>query len=1102
MRLTAILLLAGFLQVTARTAAQTVTYSAREIPLVRAFSIIEKQTGYVFFYDEADLQGAKPVSIRWKNTPLAEALDSLLAGQSLAWQINGKIIAIARKQIATEVGRSAIPAGDIRGRVVDSTGSPIAGASVLVKGTQRGAATDAKGEFVIKGVEGGVTLVVTYTGYEPRQYKYSGQTGVTILLERSTSPLDQIQVIAYGTTTQRFSTGNISTVKSEDIEKQPVDNPLLALEGRVPGLFITQANGLPGAGVTVRVEGQNSISGGNDPLYVVDGVPYPSQLLTTTYGAPLGNSGGPVIGGVGSPGGNPLNYINPSDIESMEVLKDADATAIYGSRAANGAILITTKKGKAGQTKIDVNMQNGWGRVTKMLNLLNTQQYLQMRNEAKANDNSTIAASDYDLNGAWDTTRYTDWQKELIGGTAQYADIQSSVSGGTANTNFLVGAGYHRETTVSPGDFADKKGELHFNLNSASANQKFKLQLSGSYMVDNNRLPGNDLTPTAIRLAPNAPALRNKDGSLNWAPTSTGTSTWSNPLAGLNKYYQNKTYNLFSNAVVSYQVLRGLEIKSSFGYTNMQVNEFTPNPLSAVKPESRATATRSAIFVNNLSNSWIAEPQLHYNAVIRRGRLDVLLGTTIQQNNSNGQNMAGLGFLSDAVMQDIRSASSVQVNSSLNAVYRYNAAFGRINCVWEDKYIIDLTGRRDGSSRFGSVNQFHDFGSVGLGWIFSQEEWIRKNLRFLSFGKLKGSYGTTGNDQIGDYQFMDLYSAIGNVGNPYQGTVALLPNGIPNPYLQWEETRKWQVGANIGVCKDFLTIAIDYDHNRSSNELLPYSLPVITGFGNVTENFPATVENTSWEFSVLARAVRAGNFAWSSSINVTIPQNKLIDFPNLASSASASVLVIGQPVSILKAFHSLGVDPTTGKFEFSDKTGKTTFGPDYSSDRTVLINTLPKFYGGFENSFSYKGFYLDVLFQFVSQLGPRYFYNNNAGAGQFNGGLGNQPVSVLNRWQKPGDIAPIEKFSQNTTLNSAVFNERSSDYGYSDASYIRLKNLSLSWRFPDRLIRKAKMQYCQLYLHGQNLVTITNFKGLDPENRSTVSLPLLRILTIGVRIGI
>ncbi|HEX9512826.1 MAG TPA: SusC/RagA family TonB-linked outer membrane protein, partial [Puia sp.] len=968
--------------------------------------------------------------------------------------------------------------------------------TVTIKKLGKSGTTNEKGEFVLQNVPNGTyTVEISYVGYEKFTSEIVASDNTMMVnaeLKKSTNRLDEVQVIAYGTTTERFNTGNVSVVKAEDIEKQPVNNPLLALEGRVPGLVITQAAGLPGSGVTVQIQGQNSIGNGNDPFYVIDGVPYTSQLLPSLNHLLLGTSG------VNNPqAGNPLSYINPSDIESISVLKDADATAIYGSRAANGAILITTKKGKAGQTKADINMQSGWGQVTRKLDLLNTQQYLQMRHEALNNDGITasLANGDYDLL-QWDTTRYTDWQKALIGGTAQYTNVSASVSGGTTTTQYIVGGTYHRETTVFPGHFADQKGSLHFNINSVSANQKFRLQLSGNYLVDNNQLPGIDLTNTAITLAPNEPSLYNADGSLNWAPSATGTSTfYNNPLSYLYNKYTNKANNLISNAVFSYQVLPGLDVRSSFGYTNLQINEIATSPLISTPPEARPYNQSAAQYGNNNINSWIIESQVSYKRVIGKGRIEALVGTTINQNNSNGQQLTGIGYNSDLVLEDIRSAASVTVQSTIASLYKYNALFGRLSYNWDDKYLINLTARRDGSSRFGAANQFHNFGAAGIGWIFSKEAIIRNTLPFLSFGKLRASYGTTGNDQIGDYQFLNLYRPT-YAQVPYQGATGLAPNGLANPYLQWEETKKLQFGLEVGFLKDRILLNTNYFQNRSSNQLLNYVLPIITGFVGIARNFPATVQNKGWEFTLTVTNVKTRDFTWSTHINLTLPQNKLVAFPNLASSSYAAALAIGQPITIQHVFHLISVNDTTGIYQFADSKGNPTYNPSFGTDYTVIINTSPKFYGGFQNSFSYKGFQLDFLFQFVKQKALNYFL------GYYPGTEGsNQPVSVLSRWQKPGDIAPIQRYNSNYGLFQQFFDASVfSDAAYSDASYIRLKNLSLSWQLPEVWRKKAHLQNARLYMQGQNLLTITKYQGMDPENESTISLPPLRVLSVGVQV--
>jgi hypothetical protein len=592
---------------------------------------------------------------------------------------------------------------------------------------------------------------------------------------------------------------------------------------------------------------------------------------------------------------------------------------------------------------------------------------------------------------------------------------------------------------------------------------------------------------------------------LNWAPDANGNSSWANPLAYLQSKYQTKTNNLISNAILSYHLLQGFEVLSNFGYTNLQSNEVQTYPHSAFAPEYQTIITPYAFYANNDINSWLVEPQLKYRGTVGLGKLEVLIGATFNQQNSNGQQLKGTGYSSDQLMEDIKSAATVVVQSTTAAVYRYNAIFGRLNYNWEEKYLVTLSARRDGSSRFGSATQFHNFWSIGGAWVFSNEDIIKRTLPFLSFGKLRGSYGTTGNDQIGDYQFLSTYSPV-SVPVPYQNVGALQPNGLTNPYLEWEETRKLEGGIDLGFAKDRLELTVNYAHNRSSNQLLSYPLSIITGFAAIDKNLPATVQNTSWEFALHTANIRTKDFSWDTRVTLTIPYNKLLSFPGLDSSSYAYYYVIGQPITIAKLFHSLGVDPATGLYRFAGQHGPTS-NPDYSTDLTSFVDVAPKYYGGFQNTFKYKGFQFDFLFQFVKKNGfnsslgvlPGWFFS----MGAYNSG--NQLASLLNnRWQKPGDQARIQKFSTIPygDIATAFYDARSSDEQYSDVSFIRLKNCALSWDWPLDRKHLGGVKALRIFLQGQNLLTFTKYKGYDPETLNVDGLPPLKVYTVGVQIGL
>ncbi len=1095
MKLTALLIFIAFLHVSARTNGQTVTLSVRDVSMKTVFREIQKQTGLNIMIKESLLEKAGRVTLDVKDMPVENVIALCLKNQSLKYTMEGGSIVIRSSQPLPSGGGDSLsspPPIDIHGRVTDSLGNPLAGASITVKGSKKGIQTNANGEFDLKNVNDNATLLVSFTGYTHQEINLTGQNSVNVKLIHSNSPLDQVQIIAYGTTTQRLSTGDVTTVTAKEIEQQPISNPLAALEGRVAGLVVIQTTGAPGGGFNVQIRGQNSIASGNNPFYVIDGVPYPSQtpgLINSTL-----------------QGGSPLNFINPADIESIEVLKDADATSIYGSQAANGAILITTKKGKAGRMNVNLSTYAGTGSVTRNPQLLNTQQYLSMRNEAFANDGATPSPnSDYDLT-YWDTTRYTNWEKVLLGNTAHYNDAQASVSGGNNNTQYLVNAGYHRETsvfpTISPGQGADQKASAHFNLVSTSDNKKFKFSLTGSYVSDVNTVQPNDFTITAYTLPPDAPAIYNKDGTLNWEPLSPGqTGTWTNPFGSLYQTYKATTSNLVSNSIIIYTLAPGLDIKASFGYTITQTNELINTPTTSADPGLNVTPqqfSNSQLETQN-THSWIIEPQVNYRAQLgKAGILTVLLGSTFQENVTNLQYLYAVGFPSDALLGDISTAGHIYPFASQDADYKYNATFGRLNYNWQDKYILNLSGRRDGSSRFGPGNQFANFGAVGGAWIFTNETFFKQHLQFLSFGKIRGSYGTSGNDQIGDYRYLDLFYP-NSVSNPYQNIQTLMPGGLSNPNFAWEVNKKLEGGLELGFLKDRITATINVFRNRSSNQLTNIPLSAVTGFYGITGNLPALVQNTGIEMAFRSINIKNKNFTWGSSLNVTVPRNKLLAYPDLVNSSYANSLVIGQPLTIKKVYHSIGVNDTTGLYEYSTYQGTTTNTPNSQTDMTSLVNTLPRFYGGLENTLQFRQFSLDFLFQFVKQTGINFLSKSY----NMPGTMINQPVAILNHWQKPGDSKSYEMYSQNFSSNA--FNAYSylsySDASYSDASFIRLKNVSLSYTLPISTVQRWHLQTIRFYVQGQNLLTFTKYKGNDPESQNFYTLPPVRALTVGLQVS-
>jgi len=936
--------------------------------------------------------------------------------------------------------------------------------------------TDVEGRFGIAASVGDV-LVFSYSGFKTRAVTVTSMSPLTIELEEDVQALKEVTVNAgYYSVKESERTGSIAKISAKDIEKQPVTNVLAAMQGRMAGVNITQQSGVAGGGFDIQIRGINSLRGeGNSQLYVIDGVPYASEAIGSFYTSSTTTR--PT---------SPLNSINPSDIESVELLKDADATAIYGSRGANGVVLLTTKKGKEGKTRFSTTLSSGFGHVTRFMDVLQTPAYLQMRREAYANDGiADYPADAYDINGTWDVHRNTDWQKELLGRTSSYTTVQSSLSGGSAQTQFLLNGAYSKETTVFPGDFRYLKGNVHLNLQHASLDKKFHLQFTSGYTAQNNTLPSTDLTREAQTLAPNAPALYDASGQLNWE-----NGTFQNPLRLLNGTFGSKTNDLLANSLLSYELLEGLTLKSSFGFSALQHDEINAIPSTVYNPAYGLGSESSVVFETVAHRkSWIVEPQLDWQRKWGAGKISFLVGSTFQQQKDDRVVHLGYGFASNSLLLNPGSASYFSILESSTTDYKYQAFFGRLNYNWKEKYLFNITGRRDGSSRFGTDNRFAFFGAVGAAWLFSKEALVRDRMSFWSFGKLRASYGTTGSDQIGDYQYLDTYS---NSGTQYQGISGLQPSRLFNAAFGWETNKKLEVALETGFLQDRIFTTVAWYRNRSSNQLVGVPLAGTTGFSSLQANLDATVQNAGVELSLRTVNVQRGDFSWITSLNFTKAKNELVSFPNLESSPYKSQYVLGQPLSVTKVFHFLGVDPQTGVYQFADVNGDGVISA--VDDREFTKDLSPRYYGGFQNQFRYAGAQLDFLFQFVKQEN----FTPLAGSA-LPGTLANQPAGVANHWQNPGDNAPYQQYSSgtNAVVQQAQVLYGQSDAAVADASYVRLKNVSLTYDLPKQW---TKSFGCKIGLAAQNLLTFTKYTGADPEFRTGGYLPPLRIITTSIQL--
>lgn len=1070
--LLAAVLLMSIIHTRAETKGQAIHLHLEKATLQQAFNEIGRQSGKMFLYTDDMLKDATSVSVSLSNVTLSQALDECLKKQPLTWKEINRTIVISRK--AALKLSSLDTTKTIKGRV-SAQGLPLAGASVMIKDRQQGATTKEDGTFEIQNVKTPATLLISSIGHMTATVTTDGSKPVNIELEINPNNLDQAVIIGYGTTTKRLNTGSVGKVTKAEIERQPVSNPLQAIQGRVPGLMITQNTGLPGGDFTIQLRGRNSLrSEGNALLYIVDGVPFPSTSLHNN----LETANGAI---------HPLNSISPQDIESIEVLKDADATAIYGSRGANGVILITTKKGKAGPPALTFNAWHGVGKVASKMKLLNIQQYLSMRREAFENDGmQPDSAVDYDLT-AWDATRNNDWQKELIGGTARTTNAGISYGGGSAGTQFLIGSNYYRETTVLPGDFGDEKKSVLLNLTHKEGS--FEINVSANYLKQKANLFKTDVTNNALMLAPNVPAMVDNVNHKVLFPAGV----FDNPYQSLFRPTKIESDNLVSNAKLRYSITKDIDLSASLGYTKMNLDENSKVPLRSMDRD-RSPNSRGLAFTGRSSmQTWIAEPQANWTRRFGEHQLRVMVGTTFQETISKSQTVYASGYNNDDLLDNIVAASKTSILANGYTQYRYSSAFSRISYNAYERYLLNLSGRMDASSRFGPGKRVGNFGAIGAGWIFSKETWISKTIPALSFGKLRTSYGITGNDQIGDYGYIDKWAPDPNI---YLGTSGLYPQNLQNKNYSWEANKKFEAAIETGWLNDRITAGISWYRNRCSNQLIFYALPGTTGFEGIQDNFPATVENTGWESEISATLINNKDWNWTFGGNISFPRNKLLKYPGIETSTYKYSYRVGRPMTDRQSFHFTGMNPETGAWTYEDvnKDGMISWPDDIQFSK----GAQQRYFGGIDNQLRYKQFTLDIFLQYVRQTGFNYI------AGFITPGfMLNQPDYIFDRWQQPGDDKPVQRFTQD--YNSDAFNQWANgsslgDNMIGDASFIRLKNVNISYTMANSSLGNSGIKNITIFLRGQNLLTLTNYRGLDPENQSFSRLPPLKVFIAGVQV--
>ncbi|WP_431217470.1 SusC/RagA family TonB-linked outer membrane protein [Puia sp. P3] len=884
---------------------------------------------------------------------------------------------------------------------------------------------------------------------------------------------------------------------------------MLALQGRVPGLVITPISGYASSPVKVELRGRSDLnpSSTGEPLYVVDGVPL--TVLEVSGGS------GYAFGGLGlnqgvpgfTNGQSPLFSINPKDIESIEVLKDAGATAIYGSRGAKGVILITTKKGQPGPAQFNLGVEQGISTITRYWQMLNTSDYLRMRREAFRNDAITPTALTAPDLLVWDTTRYTDWQRTAFGGTGRFTQVSASLSGGSGQTTFSLRGGYFRVSDITVASGATQRATLNSSIGYHSADRKLDILYSSNLAYNDINVVGIPSGPNASALPPNGPPIFSKTGALNWDGWNQGMSPYfpliNFPFGALQQRTPASTINLNSDLVLKYRILNNLVFSTRLGYNGAHTTANSFTPITAQNPLLNPTG--QAYFGATDNSTWLVEPQLDYTAIIGPGKLSILTGGTFQSTATHVKRQLGYGYTSDLLLGSILTAPNV-TNYDAEGFQKILGIYGIINYNLYDRYILELNARRDGSSRFGPGRQFGNFGSAAFAWIASEEKWLKKALpSWTNFLKFRGSYGITGSDGVDDYQYISQWSSASSSlsGLPaYDGVSPLVSIHAVNPLFQWQVNKKLEGSLELGLFEgNRVNLTATYYRERTGNQLVPFTTPIITGFPNVTANFPAVVQNSGWEGLLHATLIQTKALSWSVDFNISINRNRLLAFPNLAGSPYATLYKVGAPTAVSFAFHYTGVDPLTGRYTYQDVNhdGKITYDPSViagtgDDDRNAVINYEPSYKGGFGTQLTYKRVHLSLFFTYARQT----TYNAILAASA--GSPANISTVVFNdHWQKPGDHAAYAGFT--TVPGSSDYNFSSSDGVITDASYVRLGTVSLGYDLPQPVIKRMGVKGCSFRIQGQNVFVITGFKGPDPLASGFGVMPPVRTVTGNISIN-
>ncbi len=1009
----------------------------------------------------------------------------------------------------------------VTGKVTDENGGNLPGVNVLVKGTTNGTTTNADGQFSLTVPSGDATLVFSFIGFLTAEKPVGNQSVLGVTLAPDVKALSEVVVIGYGTQERRNVTGAIASVKASDIQSVPSPSTDQLLQGRAAGIQVISNTGAPGGAVTVRIRGATSINASNDPLYVVDGVP----IRNESYAGQRGTDGNVVDNFNAST--NPLVDINPSDIESIEILKDASATAVYGARAANGVVLITTRRGKAGKPTVTFSSQYGATFAPPKLPLLNGDQnktYLLERNYNQRGEPGFTQFLPDPLRNPEEEEAYnnnTDWQ-ELVRTNGTLQNYNLGLNGGAENVRYNISVGYYDES----GTVIDTRYKRFTSRLNTDYNLSKKLRLGNSVTFtrshNNRNDEGNAFFTNPLMLSyikfPFLGLYRQDSLGRDLPVYSPGDFQDRNNPVAVARLMTNDAVNnrLIGNIFGEYDIIPGLTFRTSFGadFTLLKEKRFYPQ-------EGFKQGIRQAQNRNLQDLSWVVDNTLTFNRKFNEIHdLNVLLGSSVQEFTTEsiyGQTSRAPTDLDAS--RDLNSGAVLERATSNTQGYGISSLFARATYVLNDKYSVSGVLKREGSSRFGANNQYAVFPAVSGYWRVSGEEFMA-GLGLVSDLKLRGSYGITGNQNgIGNYAARSIFSGGGN----YLGNPGVFPRNVASPDLSWESTAQTNVGLDFSILNNRFTLIADYYVKKTRDLLLERNLPGTSGFYTTFQNI-GDVENQGIELNLTGDVVRAGDFRWNINYNFSRNRNRITSLPNgediirrfdifrgiarqgeeigtwyghqmlgvYATDEQAYLRQVGtspegRPLYELAASAEEAAKDASGNplvMRNSSANGPAFRGGDViwadinrdgvisDADLVTIARSQPDFYGGMNNTFSWKGISLDMFLQFAY---GHEVINGTRQRLESLTGSDNQLTSTLRRWRKQGDVTDMPR------AGDAVENSRQSSRWVEDGSYLRLKTVTLAYVIPKALMNKLKIQNARVYVSGFNLLTFSEYKGLDPE---------------------